>query len=325
MSVTFGFYNSVNHDRKYSAEQVSMIFDGIITDGVYHSVGEAFSVAAGTGMSVNVGSGRAWFDHTWTYNDALIVVPVSDSHQVYTRIDALIIQIDKTNRTNTICVKSGTPGSAPVKPTMTSSADLHEVPLAYITVPPNTTEIQPSQIEVVIGTSECPFVAGVQNGVSIDALVKNWKVEFDNLFTRLEDQVSQATSATLIDGSVTHTKLAKNAIKYEFRNIEVVSSAVKEDTTYSDEGYGYVAELSLAGVDETMTPEVVFGLDTIVNGNIAPIAESFGTPGDYNGGVRIFLASSVSENFLIPTIICWRSTETDADVSIIDGDDLAYG
>ncbi len=35
MSVTFGFYNSVNGDRKYDAIQMSSIFDGIIRDGVF--------------------------------------------------------------------------------------------------------------------------------------------------------------------------------------------------------------------------------------------------------------------------------------------------
>ena len=74
MSISYGFYNSINHDRKYNAEQISSIFDGIITDGVYHSIGNAFSVTPGTDMSVNVASGRAWFNHTWTLNDAMIIV-----------------------------------------------------------------------------------------------------------------------------------------------------------------------------------------------------------------------------------------------------------
>ena len=44
MTVSSGFFNSVNHDRLYDAEQVSSIFDGIIEDGVCESIGEAFMV-----------------------------------------------------------------------------------------------------------------------------------------------------------------------------------------------------------------------------------------------------------------------------------------
>ena len=34
MSVTYGFYNSLNGDRRYDANQMSAIFDGLIIDGV---------------------------------------------------------------------------------------------------------------------------------------------------------------------------------------------------------------------------------------------------------------------------------------------------
>ena len=57
MSVTYGFYNSLNGDRKYNAEQVSSLFDGLIIDGVFASVGMAFAVKATTGITVNVGIG----------------------------------------------------------------------------------------------------------------------------------------------------------------------------------------------------------------------------------------------------------------------------
>lgn len=48
MSVTYGFYNSLNGDRKYNAEQVSSLFDGLIIDGVFASIGTAFAVKATT-------------------------------------------------------------------------------------------------------------------------------------------------------------------------------------------------------------------------------------------------------------------------------------
>lgn len=73
MSVTYGFYNSKNKDRRYDAIQMSSIFDGIIRDGILQHVGTAMMVKESTGMMVNVGIGRAWFNHTWTLNDALPV------------------------------------------------------------------------------------------------------------------------------------------------------------------------------------------------------------------------------------------------------------
>lgn len=44
---TFGFYDSLNGDRRYSTSQMSEIFDGIIQDGVYSNVGEALMTIPG--------------------------------------------------------------------------------------------------------------------------------------------------------------------------------------------------------------------------------------------------------------------------------------
>lgn len=54
MAVTYGFFNSVNGDRKYNADQMSSYFDGLVTDGVYEKIGDALIVKAGTGMQVSI-------------------------------------------------------------------------------------------------------------------------------------------------------------------------------------------------------------------------------------------------------------------------------
>lgn len=294
MSISYGFYNSVNHDRKYNAKQISSIFDGIITDGVYHSIGDAFSVTPGTGMSVNVASGRAWFNHTWTLNDATIVVDLTSSHQVYDRIDAIILKVDQNARTNTITAKVGTPSSSPAKPTMADG----EHPLAYVTVWHGATSITPSNIQFVVGTSECPFVAGVQNGVDIDALVANWKLEFDILFARLEDQISQAVSGTLIDGSVTYEKLAPDAVRRRFENVSVPVASFVSDTTYAD--YPYRAAIPLAGIIASMVPDVTFSVAALSDCEFAPVAEC------YAGGIYIYASSTPTSAVLIDSVVCWR-------------------
>ena len=70
MAITSGFFNGI--DRKYDAMQIAAMFDGLITDGVFSNVAKQFEIKATTGNTITVGTGRAWFDRTWTYNDALI-------------------------------------------------------------------------------------------------------------------------------------------------------------------------------------------------------------------------------------------------------------
>ena len=38
-----GFFNSVNGDRRYNAEDIGRMFDGIIRDGVFANYKEAFA------------------------------------------------------------------------------------------------------------------------------------------------------------------------------------------------------------------------------------------------------------------------------------------
>lgn len=298
MSISYGFYNSINHDRRYNALQIASIFDGVITDGVYHSIGDAFSVTPGTDMSVKVASGRAWFDHTWTLNDAIIVVELTDAHQVYDRIDAIILKVDSDKRTNSIIAKAGTASSSPVKPTMAEG----EHPLAYVRVNHGVTAITAANIQFVVGTSECPFVAGVQNGVDIDALVANWKLEFDVLFAQLENQISQAVSGTLIDGSVTYEKLAPDAVRRRFENVTVPVSSFVSDDTYED--YPYRATVQLAGVTSTMMPYVAFSVVALADCDFAPVAGCYGD--ETAGGIYIYASSVPTTAVLIDSIVCWR-------------------
>jgi hypothetical protein len=166
MAVTYGFYNSVAGDRTYNAEQFSAIFDGIITDGVFEAIGDGLVVTDGSGMNVIVGEGKAWFNHTWTVNDAALTLLLADSDLVLSRIDAVVLEVNASNavRANTIKVLTGTPASSPVEPTLTNTSEIHQHPLAYIAVGAGVSEILPANITDLIGTYLCPFVTVPQAG-----------------------------------------------------------------------------------------------------------------------------------------------------------------
>lgn len=186
MAVTYGFYNSQNHDRLYDAVQLSSIFDGIINDGVYMSIGGKLMVNADTGMSINVATGRAWFNHTWTLNDAVLPLTIDAADVVLSRIDAVVIEIDSTTRTNTIKVVKGTSSSNPVAPTLTKTDDIHQYPLALVSIGANVSAITASNITNKVGTSDCPWVTGIIETINTDELVSQWQSQFTNLMNQNE-------------------------------------------------------------------------------------------------------------------------------------------
>lgn len=191
MALTFGFYNSLDGDRRYDTVQISQIFDGIINDGIFQSIGDFFATKPSSGLSITVGTGRAWFDHTWTLNDALIPLTVDVADPTLTRIDAVVLEVDSSElvRANSIKIVKGTAASDPVKPVMTNTDTLHQHPLAYITVKPGMTEIKASEIEVMVGKSECPFVTAILETTDIDAVFAQWESQFTAWFENVQAQL----------------------------------------------------------------------------------------------------------------------------------------
>lgn len=181
MAFSFGFYNSKNHDRRYDAIQMASIFDGIILDGVYMTIGNRFMILEieGEENAVVVRSGRAWFDHTWNYNDADLLLEGPAPEFVLNRMDAIVIDIDSSTRTNDIKWVTGVPSSSnPQRPIMIHTEDHNQYALAYIYRPANISTITQGNIIIAVGTSETPFVTGVLEGMDIDDLVLRWEAQW---------------------------------------------------------------------------------------------------------------------------------------------------
>lgn len=217
MSVTYGFYNSRDGDRRYDAFQMSSIFDGIIEDGIFQSIGDQFEVSPaelsdGNKMAVKVGPGRAWFNHTWTLNSAALPLEISPSEILTDRIDAVILEIDATEavRKNTIRVLKGTPSHDAQKPELIKSAQVNQYPLAYIEVNSKSTEVRFADIENKIGSDDTPFVTGPLTVMSAEQFWNQWNDEWDIWLGTRFDEAQAANEA--FDLWISQRKAAFNTI-----------------------------------------------------------------------------------------------------------------
>lgn len=200
MSVSSGFFNSLNGDRKYNAAQMSAIFDGLIIDGVFASIGTAFAVKAAGGLTVNVGIGKAWFDHTWTVNDSILPMTAPEAEVLLDRIDAVVLEVNgmESVRNNTIKFVKGNPSTAPSRPTLTNEGNVHQYPLCYIYRKYGTAVINQADITPMVGTESTPFVTGILQTISLDELLGKWQDELDR-FTdarskEVDDWIAQEES-----------------------------------------------------------------------------------------------------------------------------------
>lgn len=203
MAVTSGFFNSSNHDRVYNNIQMGEIFDGIINDGVLPNFEDHLVVKSGSGMQVIVGSGRAWFNHTWTYNSTDLPLTIDSASATQDRIDAVVLRVDNSLdvRANSILIKDGTPSGSPQRPTMTKTSDISEYPLAYVKVAHGVTNITSADITNAIGTSACPLATLVENTFNADTIIRQWQAQVDDAMKSSEQEWSELIKSVVTDPS----------------------------------------------------------------------------------------------------------------------------
>lgn len=166
--VTYGFFNSVDGDRTYNADDFNSFFDGIMKNGVCENFGNALKVEPGEGMTVNINTGKAFIEGKWVKNMNMLPLELESSDASYGRYDAIVIKCDETGRTISFEVKTGTPAAEPGKPQMQREPEMTEYCLAYVYVGAETTGITAENItDTRADQSLCGYAGSiVQNTVS---------------------------------------------------------------------------------------------------------------------------------------------------------------
>lgn len=211
MAWSSGFFNSLNGDRTYNAQQMSDIFKGLITDGVYESVDDKLVVEPNTGMAVQIGSGRAWFGGHWIENTTKYPLTIEAADVTLDRYAAIIVRVDESTSVRSVepAVKYSAVATTPVKPTMERSETVKEYCLAYVYIKAGAREITAADIEDARGdNSVCGWVTGLIDQVDSKTLWEQWSAQFSNFmianetefstwFTGLQDYLSDNAEAKL--------------------------------------------------------------------------------------------------------------------------------
>jgi len=199
---TSGFFNSVNGDRQYNADQMSRIFEGLITDGVYASVGNKLAVQPNSGMTIKIATGRGWFGRHWVNNDSDYALTLANSDVILNRYVAVCIRVDDTDsvRDAVPYLKYSDFATTPVKPTMIRTETVKEYCLAYIYIKAGATAITGSDIEDTRANEKlCGWVTGLIEQLSSATLFDQFTAIFTEWFEGLQDLINENTEAMLVD------------------------------------------------------------------------------------------------------------------------------
>lgn len=269
MAITYGFFNALQqsdgtYDRVYNSDQISNMFEGLITDGVYESVGNALIVKAISGLTVQVGTGRMIIGGKWLKNDATTDITLAASHLTLNRWSAIVCRLDATNRVMTIVEKAGSPATNPTKPTMTNSSTIKEKCLAYVYIKAGATSV--SQFDITdsrADTSVCGWVTGLITQVDTSQLFLQWQTAYENMFAQMQAWETQQKAAfdtwfaTLTDQLQVNTYIKRYHKTVDMKQNNGIFPLDMDGYTYSD------TDILLINVNGVMlTEEYDYLLDT---------------------------------------------------------------
>lgn len=263
MAITSGFFDSVNGDRRYSAEQMSTYFEGLVSDGIYENIGDKFVVTAGTEMTINVGSGRALIKSHWIKNDAVLSLTLDAADVQLPRIDLIVLRLDlnESGRNIDVVVKKGTPAERPIPPAVSVGTTVYELVLAAITVNKNTTEILQSNISDRRSSSQCGWVTGIIKQVDTSDLFLQWQTAYENYYAQataefnaymaakqaeFENWFSDLTATLNVDTSITKYQNTVEVVG----DIMQITIGIPEYDSSTDVLFTYVGGVFLIEDDE---------------------------------------------------------------------------
>lgn len=198
----YGFFNSVNGDRIYNADAMNNMFEGLITDGVFLSVGDKMAVQASGGMTVQIATGRGRFGGRWVKNTTPYTMTLDASDVTLNRYCAVCVRVDATDNTRSAVpyLKYSEYATNPVKPTMEDTAWVKEKCLAYVYIGAGVNEITQADIEDTRANEKlCGWVTGLIDQVSSATLFAQFQAIFEEWFGNLKDLIDENTEVMLVN------------------------------------------------------------------------------------------------------------------------------
>lgn len=189
-AVNCGFFDSIDKDRLYSADEMNRPYKRVITNGVFATPSGTPStdlqvMASGNSMNITVAAGEALFGDKWFQNPAILAITVPSNSSIVPRRDSVVAQIDKrqVGRVGNIIYRTGTPSSTPVAPSINTIDNVIEYRVANIDVPAGAVAISQANITDLRGSSECPWITSLIQQVDTSTLFNQWVTAYNNYYT----------------------------------------------------------------------------------------------------------------------------------------------
>lgn len=176
--ISGGFFDSVDSDRLYSADDMNMPYKDLVNDGIYKEsdgTTPGFAVTVSGSMNVLVAPGRALIGGKWGANKEIQTIEIAGNTGGTARIDSIVLQCDRNLdvRAVQLVYRQGG-GSAPE---LLTSDGITEFRLANIRVAASASAISSGDITDTRGGTECPWVTSVFDPPDADYILTEYRTD----------------------------------------------------------------------------------------------------------------------------------------------------
>lgn len=233
MAVRYGYFNSVDGDRKYNAEDMTMYFKGLVSDGIYQTIGNMFAVTATSGLTVSIGTGRALVNMHWIECDAPFTITFDAASVSSDTYQLIVLRCNLADNVRSVGVFTKTSSDGTIS--LTNNDTVTELCIARVRIRANASSISQSDIRDYRGSSYCPWITGLIKQVDVSQLNAQFYKYYEEQTAELEAYMAQQKASfdswlsSLQSELQVNTKLKKYQYSYEIttaneREIPLISN-----------------------------------------------------------------------------------------------------
>lgn len=199
----FSFFNDVNDDRVYYAEDWARHLKKYFTNGIFNN---ELNVVSNNDMTITIKEGDANVEGYRYTNTGDLVKTIDNADGTLNRIDNVVLRLDLTNRLISAQIIKGTFADKPVSPELVRTSTIYDLRIAKISIPAGTTTITQDLItDTRFITSDCGnVISTVQTPDTenlfiqmqtlfekqINELNNNFEIWFDSIKNQLDSDAA---------------------------------------------------------------------------------------------------------------------------------------
>lgn len=202
----FSFFNDVNDDRVYYAEDWARHLKKYFTNGIFNN---ELNVVANNDMTITIKEGDANIEGYRYTNTGDLVKTIDNADETLNRIDNVVLRLDLTNRLISAQIIKGTFADKPVAPELVRTSTIYDLRIAKISIPAGTTTITQDLItDTRFITSDCGNVIStvqtpdtenlfIQMQTLFEKQINELNNNFETWFDSMKNQLSSDAAGNL--------------------------------------------------------------------------------------------------------------------------------